>query len=499
MKVAAKTGTTPTRLWNTWKHVYGDQKAMIAFILIGVGFGGLFVLKTPPLWGGDETTHYARAYEISTAQWATKRLNYPWGGKSYGDEIPQSLYDLIWHVNDDITYDKKITNFGTKRIDDIKSYDKFTDKKLNSQTAQTYFFPNTAVYSPAAYIPSALAIKASSWLNLTLGQSIYLARFAGLALYIACVAFALRSLKDIRFAWLIFALALIPMQLFEASIISADLTVSALALLLVGLVAKAIIKKSLTMTEVVLLSASVLLLPVVKPTYVFLSFAILLVPGMALAKKVPISSRVYKLLILAAALLLLMLWTYHTRGVSQAFRLIGTGDRWGLISISGQTHFLTHHPLSFIAVLGRSLLLQDTGLLVGFFGMLSFDFISVPGISIISSIIAILMALGLSEKADIKWKQPLAAIVIAIAGIVGIYGSFYLTFSNVAEPIVEGVQGRYFFPFAVLALTGLYMAATKTSLRLKDDSVVRAQNMIIVLCVISLLAAATKFFYVLLG
>jgi uncharacterized membrane protein len=425
-------------------------------------------------------------------------LPYPWGGYSYGDYVPTSVYNLIWHTNGDITVDNRVTSYGVGRIDDLKSYDKLTNQKLNSPTKKAYFYPNTAVYSPLAYVPSVIAIKISQVLNFTVGQSMFLARLFGLAFYIVCVAFALRALSTIRFAWLIFAVSLVPMLIFQASIICADVMVNALAIMIVALVMKSLIARRLSKAEMITLSAAVLFLPVIKPTYVFLSFAILLVPKGVL--KLYKSDIIYKLGLLTIAGVLLLLWTYATRDVSVAFRLIGTGSRWQYISVSGQTDFLMHHPWSFISVVTRTVLLQDNGYLIGMFGMLGFDFIQVSGLSIVLGIMAILLAVLMSEKVSTTRWQKIIALLIPIAGIGGIFLSFYITFSNVAEPIIEGVQGRYFIPFLLFALAGLAVFVNRFTIdSLKATAARNISNIIVGISIVSLCATAAKFFYIMLG
>ena len=492
--ISLKVRSGLTRL-STCRPLLREPTAL--FILIALIFGMVFVIKTPPLWGGDETTHFARAYQIDKGHIISEHLNYPFGDKSFGGQVPQSVFDLIWHVNGDIVTDNQITSYGVKRIDNIKGYKSFADAKLNSKHTQTYFFPNTAAYSPVAYIPSLVAIKLSILLNLSVGHTIFLARFGGLLFYIACVAYALYALKGLRYAWLVMAVALMPMLIFQASIIGGDLMANALTILMVGLLAKSWLKRRLTMPDTVLLSLATILLPLVKPNYIFLSAAVLLVPAVSLP-----AMRFKKYLkptLIILSCIGLLIWTYITREVPAAIRLIGVGSRYQFISVSQQTHFLEHHPLSFVKVLARTLLLQDNNLLNGMFGQLSFDFVQVPAISILASSLALLIAMGISEKFKQNIKRTAAILLLIVAGVARIFVTFYLTFSNVAEPIVEGVQGRYFLPFLLLSLTAICMYVPNLRLQLNRDNQTGLGLAIASLSTISLFFAAVKLFYVLLG
>jgi len=161
---------------------------------------------------------------------------------------------------------------------------------------------------------------------------------------------------------------------------------------------------------------------------------------------------------------------------------------------------LLHNPLQFFIVVARTVLLQDNTFFYGFFGQLSFDFIQVPALSIVSTISALLLSLGISEKLRLSAAQLWALIGIVVAGFLGILGAFYLTFSNVAEAVVEGVQGRYFLPFLLIVMA-ILAALLPIRLDTKKNTYIekRLYQGIALLSIISLTTAAIKFYYVLLG
>jgi len=472
---------------------------VIAFLVISLFFGVIFVAKIPPLWGADETTHYARAYQIAQGDFVSDKMAYPWGSTSYGGYIPKSVFNLIWHVNDDITKDPYMTSFGIKKIDDLSSYKEFTDKKLGLATEQ-YFFPNTAAYSPVAYLPGSIGIFISQLIGLNVGQSIFVARLLGLLFYIGCVVLALRALRPHKIAWLFFVIASLPMMLFEASIICGDTVINGLTILFIALNAKALIEKRLERYEVGLLSAATILMPLVKPTYIFIAAAIVVLPAarFAILKKVP--AGVVKYGILAVSVIGLAIWTYIIRDVSRAFRLIGTGERWQLISVHDQTAFLLHHPLSFIKTLGRTVLLNDNNWMSGFFGQFGFSYIQIPAVAIIAMIIALLLGFGIANKIWVTKKQALILASLLVIGLISIFGAFYLTFSNVGEAVVEGVQGRYFLPFLpLLALILALLLPGKKSIIATVSGKFTIHHMIICLVLFGITLSVIKYFYVLLG
>ena len=468
------------------------------FLIIALFFGLIFVIKTPPLWGGDETTHYARAYQISRGDFVADKMPYPFGGISYGGRIPSAAYDLIWHTNDDIVNDRALSSYGTHRVDNIHSYKTYTHQKLGAPDTD-YFFPNTAAYSPVAYIPSAIGLGVAQTLNFNVGQSIFIARLFGLLFYIACVYWALKSLKRGRYAWLVFAVALIPTAIFQASIIGADVTANALAILLTAFVVKSIATKMLTRRELYAVAAAAIALPLIKPTYIFVSMITLLIPAEAFGKLAKFKPLIMKLAVLFIALIGVELWAHATAGVSEEIRRMGIGPRWTQINPTDQTHFITHHPTAIFTAFFRSILMTDNTYIGGVFGQFGFDFIQVPMMSILASLTAIFMALGIAEKIPIGRRKFLLALAILLGGIASVFGALYITFSNVAEPIIEGVQGRYFIPLVLFALTLVVFCNDKVKLQINNQNRQWIYSSIAVLCSFSLLAATVKFFYVMLG
>lgn len=470
------------------------------FLIIIFIFGIAFVVKTPPLWGGDETSHYARAYQIAQGNMVSDHLVYPYGGKSYGGQVPKSVYDLIWHTNGDIEKDTKVTPHGTQRIDDARSYQEFTHKKVNNQPQVDYFFPNTAAYSPIAYVPASTGIKLSQVFNFNVGQSIFLARILGLLFYAGCVFWALSVLRSKRYAWVILTVALIPTSVFQASVISADTMSNGLAILLTVFVVKALFDKKLRKSELAAAAAAAVTLPLIKPTYIFLSLLIFLIPGLVIRKHVNFNPTILKVAVLGAGLVAFLVWTYITSGVSEEIRRMGIGPRWVYINPSDQVEFLIKHPWAIVTAFARSIVLTDNTYIGGFFGQFSFDFIQVPMTSILASFTAMLLALGISEQLKLSLKRCLTMTAILTTGVASIFGTLYITFSNVAQPIIEGVQGRYFVPYALLALTVIVVINSKLKLSAREKAnYVFTGRLILVLCVLSLLLATVKFFYVMFG
>jgi uncharacterized membrane protein len=247
-----------------------------------------------------------------------------------------------------------------------------------------------------------------------------------------------------------------------------------------------------------LLGVTAIALPLIKAPYILLSLLVLAVPAIHGAGRL---QRWGKYIFAVVGLLAFAAWAYITRDVADAVRLIGTGSRWDEISIEGQKAYLLEHPIAFIDALARTLLSRDLDLLVGFFGQFSFVFIPVPGISIVLCLLSLIFGMLLIGP-RIRFDRRLLAIsIILLTGIVSIFGTLYLTFSNVGQNYIEGVQGRYFLPFAPLIFVLLAVLLPKAFASEKNMEVFagKIKYWIFGCTAISLACAAGRFYYILLG
>jgi len=479
------------------QYAIKNLNAANSFLFLALLFGLIFALRTPLLWGADETTHFARAYQVSHGGIVSEKLKYPWGDYNFGGQIPKSAYSLIMYVNQDVTEDYQQTKYNTKRVDNSEEYSKYANKSMEGEK-ETYFFPNMAAYSPVAYMPTATGLAISEGLNINVGMSIRIARIFNLIFYIVLVFMALRALKGLNISWLFLAASLIPAALFSASMISADGVANAFAILLSALVVKAwIYKKKLSKLETLLLAMAAICMPLVKLPYIFLSLVTLVVP----AKNIPFPRALFiKISIVTFAFIAFGVWALLTPEVANSIRLIGTGERWQSISVDQQKDFILSHPVSFIEAFFRTLLLRDNNLLDGFFGQFGFVFVTVPATAIVTSIVSIMLAIQLVEKKiDINKKRLTYVISLLFVSIGGVFGTLYLTFTNVGAPIIDGVQGRYFLPFAPLVFVVIAVLLPRYIDKVKAKDVQKTGTLITVLIFLGLSITTVKFFYVLFG
>ncbi len=142
------------------------------FVIFTLMFGLAMAFVTPPFLVADEPQHLLRAYQISEFEFfSTFR-----GGKG-GGSLPTSIA-IICQPYHDVRYSGKIAS--------AELILKTLQIPLRSNECSYYEFPNTAVYSPLAYIPQSIAIGIGRSLHLTTLSLMYLARVANLLLWTGC-------------------------------------------------------------------------------------------------------------------------------------------------------------------------------------------------------------------------------------------------------------------------------------------------------------------------
>lgn len=470
------------------------------FFLIAIIFGSLFALFTPYLWGVDETTQFARVYQISEGHLTSEYFGdqqKSFGHEGYGGYIPTSLLNLIKLTDNNLASPGFI---GHEQpigwVTNAQAYNKMGSEKF-SKKHSVYTFTNTSSYSPAAYAPSLVGLEFSKFLNFNMGLSIITSRLFDLIFYCTCTLIGLWVLSFTRAKWLLFAVALIPQSLYQASIVSADAVVNALALLYSALLVKTVIfRRELTRSQSLLLFVCLIVMPITKPTYIFLD---------ALALSIPSAhifdfkfKNVFKFGSLVLGLGLFAWWTKLTAGVAKTIGLMAPVP-WSIHWSHQQIVFLMERPFSFILIIIRTLTIQDNDMFHQLIGSFGFNAVQIPAIATVATIVSLSVAFIIIDKSpSISEKKLWYFIIILGTSIVSIFATLYITFTEPKYPVVNGVQGRYFLPFVFIVL--ILLATSKYLRPVITKSQYKFAPLIISgLIIFSLVVSFSKFFYITWG
>jgi uncharacterized membrane protein len=325
--------------------------------------------------------------------------------------------------------------------------------------------------------------------NGSVGTAVTLMRICGVLAFAALVWLALRALRQYRLKWLVFVVSLLPMTVYEAGVITADALTDGLAILFGALFAKAtFLKARLSTFETVLLGASAILLPLAKPSYVILALLLLVVP----AAQLPVW-RHSRLVVTAVGLAAFAVWTKLSAGTAAGMGIMRPGT---VVDPGQQTHYVLTHLPQFLLVIARTVVYQSDGYLVELFGTLSWTFVWVPAPAIISCTAAGVIAFGMAGRLSADRWRLIATAVLVLANFAAVFAALYLDFTPVGNYQIEGVQGRYFIPMAVLGMVA-FAQLVPLRLHLPTPRIARSSaTAVVALMSVALLSSALAFDYV---
>ncbi|MGV9666897.1 DUF2142 domain-containing protein [Nocardia niigatensis] len=472
--------------------------AAVAFVLIAGVFGAVWSVLTPPFWGHDEITQFGRAYQVAHGGFLPEKIHDD-RGPAWGGDVPVSIDALMSYAFNDY---QDNPDEPEPMVEDPHVYDQLGGAAVSAQTKQVWF-TNTAAYSPIPYLPPAAGIRIAETFDLSVGGMVLATRWAGLIAYLVIVGFALRVLRGHRVQWLAFTVAVLPIALFQAGTVTADTVTNALALLVSALVVKGLfLGERLSKPETVAALATTVLLPVCKPTYVLIAMLTVLIPvrrfgfGGA-SERVAIWQRALPWAAAGVGAVSFAVWMKIAAPTGDGMSLMRPEKDWGSVRPGDQLHGILTGPFHFLRVFGDSIARRDQHWFTQFFGELGFSYVEVPALTILASLLAFTMSIGAAERfsargAD-RTRTWLVLLTIA-ASVAMIYVTLYMSFTPVGYFIIDGVQGRYFVPLAVL---GLAVVLRWMPLRLTDAAgrvpVRGAAITVVAATSVALIAAVVKY------
>ena len=420
----------------------GDAPAYVFAVLAGVLGVGL-VFLTPLFQVPDEPVHAYRAYQVSEGIIAAETRDGVGGG-----EVPVSLAEAVLALRapeNDRSAAARASNLRLLRA-----------KPLDPSARIFLPFQATAVYSPVAYLPHATGFVVARLLHVSAPSLCYIGRLSNLLAWVAMVFAAIRITPIYR--WLLVFLALLPMSLFEAASLSADATTNGLAYLTIALFLRLALdpSRAVRKREIAALFVTCCLVALAKPGYVPIVVLFFLIPG----DKFDSRKQQFALfaLLTTGAILATVVWSSFGR-VAQHVQLIAQLAPWrDVLDPVQQVQYILSHPVAFAATLLRTLAIQFENLRDHFIGVLGWLDVPLPRASVNFGS-AMILFFGLRDSRcdinlDLRSKAILA--IYAIATVVLIMTSEFVTWSPVGAAQIDGMQGRYLIPVAPAAFALLY-------------------------------------------
>lgn len=433
------------------------EKIVISFL---IPIGMLYLVFMLPSQVPDEQSHLRRAYEISEGVLIGRK-----------DSISVIPKDLKTKIKPNIeTYRQFSQNLagGTNYEDKIEAYN----------SAATYPF--------ILYLFSSIGFLIARIFSLNILLGCYLAKLMNFIVFLVSAYYILKMIPFGKMAMT--AIMFMPMFLHQATSTSADCLVNLVIMLFVAFLLHLRFKEEkVKKKEGVILVILGMIIGIVKYVYLpILGLALILIPTKNMSKKykIVLITILFTLSVIAAGGYYIFSGTYETT--------FTTYFETNNVNAQEQIKGILTNPLGYLKTLKFTLSnMTETYLYQMIGNLLGWLCISVKNIWIVAYLI-VMLASCFIEKNEVTLKtwQKVLLSLIAIGIIILIITGMYITWTRVGNIIVDGVQGRYFIPVAVIVLLCLC----------KKDNYIKIKNieykLPIVLCLLNLpaLSAIYHFF-----
>lgn len=388
------------------------------FLVFGLIYGTVMVFALPIGRVPDEPSHFWRAYELSEFRFFTETTD----DGQVGYYLPNNLKSLIREDYNEDAY-AEIWEHISEQASEERSYTR--------GPADNYFVFN--------YIPQVIGIWFGKITGLPLIPTAYIARLFNMVFCVMIVYFCIKYIPILKKFLFLLGFTPIAMQAFssvsaDGSIICGGLIIASFALYMIYGTKRLITKKDL-----LLLLTACLMLCVTKPVYAPLCFILFFIPKERFGN---IKNKMFAIFGLGAITLSFVALIFAT--------FPALPQRMETVNSTEQLSFIVHHPLSYVSILAQSSLNQIMFFITRGIGTsLEWFSVSIAEINILLYILVFVLICA-EEKTQTNYKTKVFAFLALAASIACIFTGLYLSWSEVGAGTIDGVQGRYFLPLAML-------------------------------------------------
>ena len=340
-------------------------------------------------------------------------------------------------------------DFLIKNIDktlDFKYILNTSKIKLNQDATKFINFQNTAIYSPTCYLTQVPGMYIAKNLNSNPFWIFYLGRISNLLFFTIIIYFAIRIIPFYKLPLVLLTLA--PMTLSLASSLTSDVIVIGLNFLWVAILMRLIFdKKKINNFQIGFMILLAVILALSKCYF-------MLIPLIFLLPKSKFKNCTKYIIctmgVLIFAIVGILFWQNIVNGLSF--------DMSPQANALRQMQFIVSNPITYAMVVLKTMVVKMPRIIITMIGVLGWQDTRLDFMTYILYPILIVLSILREPKIDFKfqkWQVYLIGLDIVIS-ICLIFTSMYLMWSEVASPIIFGLNGKYFTPIMLPFLLLFY-------------------------------------------
>jgi uncharacterized membrane protein len=419
------------------------------FVAYGLITTAFLAIELPPFQNPDEENHFLRAAQIADGGLVGARFTVAQADGSVlttaGGEADPAVPSA------QAPFNPLVSHPGNRAARSM-----WSPQIVWSGARVKFAFPNTAIYPPVFYLPSALGIGIGRAAGLTVVRTLMVSRLLTGVAAVFVGAVAIGS-SEAGAVWL-FAILTLPMSLSLIASSSQDALLLACSAMAAALLMRGM-RVSQPRSIIICWVVALILVAIARPPYVGLAvlpFAVTTIP------------RRQRILAAAAIFVGVVAWS----GLAVATSITNTAKYYSIgADPAAQMALLLQHPLMVAQVARATLVLYWRVYLEAFIGRLGWLDTALPAsyraiAVVVLGIAALATTLGREQQICTGSRLVIASGVLLSA--IAIFAIQYLTWTVPGDLIVSGVQGRYFLPLAMVAGTALPSLGGRRWQRLHD-------------------------------
>lgn len=377
---------------------FTQETIMIATLAI---IGSFYFISCPFQMLPDENEHFLRAFEISTGHLFSKQLS----SGQFGDILPKAL--------------------GTRT------------GLLDWNNRSEMSFTNTAMYSFINYFPQSLGI----FLVRIFTKNVAIIYYAGrLCNFLCAFALCMFAIKKMPFAKkILFITMLFPMTLQEMISMAPDALLNSLSFAFIAFVLHcAYRKEEIKQKDIVIIGILLILIALCKIVYLGALFLIYLIPNEKIKDE-----KEKKLLKFGIPLIAILL--------NMSFLIISmrilSSSKFYVTNSDEQIKFILLNPVRYILIFTKSVIYNAKRCIENCIGS-SLGCYTIGNDSWLFFLVLVCYFTLTCNDIDVNIRKTDVIIyfLYVITEIGLIFSSEYIGYTAPGEPLISGVQGRYFIP-----------------------------------------------------